>query len=285
MAFGFDVPCYHPIPAYRAVDGAVRLHPPLGRENLQLPCGKCLGCRSARATAWAQRCEHEARSHRASIFATLTYSDLHLPVGGSLDPGAFSRFLKRLRKRVQPFRYFACGEYGETTGRPHYHAVLFGVELEQRSRVGAELFESPVLSAAWGLGDVRFGDFRPAAANYIAKYQLKQVGDGSSFDPETGVERIAPFLRMSRRPGIGASWLARYREDLRAGYMVVDGRRVAIPRSYARRLLLDDPELMEQIDGAKAAAALRAPVQDPDRLADGELIHKRLKELTSKRGL
>lgn len=199
-------------------------------------------------------------------------------------PSDLVKFFKRLRKRVGRFRYFACGEYGEHTDRPHYHALLFGVGLEGE-RVGKDLYRSPLLSEVWSFGDHKFGRATPAAANYIAKYNLKQVGDGERVDPATGIVRPAPFLRMSRRPGIGAGWLARYREDLRAGYMVVDGRRVAIPRSYVRRLERDDPELLEQIAGAKAAVRLGVPDVDEARLVAGEVIHARLKELTAKRGL
>lgn len=277
------MPCYHPIPAYRAENGTVRLHPPLGRENLHLPCGKCLGCRSLRATQWAQRCEHECREHASNIFLTLTYSDHHLPPGAALRPGDLVKFLKRLRKRAGRFRFFACGEYGETTGRPHYHSLLFGLEL-QGERVGKDLYRSPLLSEVWPFGEHKFGPATPAAANYIAKYNLKQVGDGS-FDITTGEARQPPFLRMSRRPGIGSRWLARYREDLRAGYMVVDGHRVPIPRSYLRRLERDDPELLDQIAGAKYRARAGVPDVDEARLVAGEIIHARLKELTAKRGL
>lgn len=194
------------------------------------------------------------------------------------------KFLKRLRKRAGQFRYFACGEYGETTGRPHYHLLLFGLDLEGE-RVGKDLYRSPLLSEVWPFGDHTFGRATPAAANYIAKYNLKRVGDGAVFDITTGELKQAPFLRMSRRPGIGAGWLKRYREDLRAGYMVVDGRRVAIPRSYLRRLERDDPLLLDQISGAKAAARAGVPDVEDARLVAGEIIHARLKELTAKRGL
>ena len=45
---------------------------------------------------------------------------------------------KRLRDRVGygRFRFYACGEYGETTNRPHYHAILFNYDFPDK-----QLFE------------------------------------------------------------------------------------------------------------------------------------------------
>lgn len=231
---------------------------------------------------WARRCEHEASLHESSVFLTLTYSDDHLPPGGNLEPDAVTRFLKRLRK-LERFRYFLCGEYGERTGRPHYHALLFGLRPERAKRVGKDLYTSDLFSRTWKYGEHKFGAASPAAANYIAKYNLKQVGDGG-FDSD-GVERVAPFLRMSRRPAIGAEWLSRYREDLKHGYLVAGGKPCAIPRAYIRRLEREAPELVDQIRGASAAFQLRAPVADPERLRDGEIIHHRLRALSDDRGL
>jgi hypothetical protein len=33
-----------------------------------------------------------------------------------------------LRKKISPLkiRFFHCGEYGDKTRRPHYHALIFG---------------------------------------------------------------------------------------------------------------------------------------------------------------
>ena len=72
----------------------------------------------------------EAGQHTDNAFVTLTYADDQLPDGNSLCPEDVTKFLKRLRKRIDPvkIRYFLCGEYGEgSTSRPHYHLILFGL--------------------------------------------------------------------------------------------------------------------------------------------------------------
>jgi hypothetical protein len=51
-----------------------------------------------------------------------------VPEDGSLNVAHFQKFMKRLRDRIKPLkiRFFHCGEYGDKTRRPHYHALIFG---------------------------------------------------------------------------------------------------------------------------------------------------------------
>ena len=69
------------------------------------------------------RCMHEAQMHECNCFVTLTYE----VAPRSLQYEDFQKFLKRLRKNSgKAVRYFACGEYGEEGGRPHFHALPLG---------------------------------------------------------------------------------------------------------------------------------------------------------------
>lgn len=88
---------------------------------LQVPCGKCIGCKSDKAMMWSIRCYHEASLHERNAFVTLTYED----APPALVKEDLQKFFKRARHSFD-FRYFACGEYGEATHRPHYHALIFG---------------------------------------------------------------------------------------------------------------------------------------------------------------
>lgn len=121
--------CYHPIKAFRTASGVSFSE--LGRDDhlgdIELPCGRCVGCRLRRANEWALRVMHEAKLHPANCFVTLTYRDEDLPENGSLRHRDFQLFMKRLRKRAD-VRFYMCGEYGEQKLRPHYHACLFGVD-------------------------------------------------------------------------------------------------------------------------------------------------------------
>lgn len=291
--------CYHPIPALQQGSESPRLWPPIGTANLAIPCGGCLGCKTARATQWAHRCDHEARQWESNIFVTLTYDDTHLPTDGHLDATALTRFLKRLRKRATGsdkrlrsdqagnIKYFACGEYGDTNGRPHYHACLFNVGFTDQYRVGKDLYESELLTDIWGQGRAAFGEYTGGAANYIAQYTLKKQGSDNDHDAD-GVWRPAPFLRMSLKPAIGMTWLEKHKQDLQHGYLVSNGHRAPIPRTYRERLKLQDPDLAEDIAIRKAQHRDRTQGGDnntPERRKAAEQIHKRLKQLTERRKL
>lgn len=278
------------MPARRMENGSVKLWPPLGRENLALPCGKCLGCRAARATQWARRCGHEAKYWQSNVFLTLTYDDEHLPAERHLRHDDLTRFLKRLRTdrernreayttdRNSNIKYFACGEYGEENQRPHYHAIVFNIGFKDQYRISNDLFGSSTLSRLWQAGKAEFGNATQAAANYIAQYSLKKIGSGDC--DSDGVWRPAPFLRMSTRPAIGYGWLDRYSEDLQNGYLVNEGRKTQIPRSYLRRLATTDPQLEEEITYTKQQ--FKSPDDTPERRKAAEIIHRRKKQFNER---
>lgn len=125
-----------------------------------------------------------------SYFVTLTYDDEHCPPGYNLCIKDYQDFLKRLRAaRGVKFRYLICGEYGDTTRRPHYHMCLFGYPVEFRKDI----------DAAWGLGFTKVDLFSPARAAYCAGYVVKKIQHKEKFP-----DRVPEFRRMSLRPGIGA---------------------------------------------------------------------------------
>lgn len=164
-------------------------------------CGKCDACRLNRSRLWQGRLLLESTQHASSIFVTLTYNDENVPT--DLRPEHLRNFLKRLRKRAQfPVRYYAVGEYGTRSLRPHYHLVLFGDFVTYR---GTALFlRCDVVDDSWTLGHVHIGEFNSQTASYICKYTTKflsRVGDPAlkGKHPE--------FARMSTRPGIGATAL------------------------------------------------------------------------------
>lgn len=279
--------CYHPIPAWQGENGVVKLWPPLDKENLALPCGNCIGCKAARANQWAKRCAHEAKNWTNNIFVTLTYDNEHLPPGGYLDAAELQRFFKRLRRDRERNReayssdhrhrisYFACGEYGEKYERPHYHALIFNTDFADKYKTGVRkghtIFHSDTLAKNWTHGKTEVGYATPAAANYIAQYAMKRLGKGD-FDPATGEYKPAPFLRMSTRPAIGYAWLDKFKDDLQNGYLVDQGKKTAVPRTYLNRLKRIDPELEEEITFNKSKFI--APDDTPERRRAAEIIHQ-----------
>lgn len=164
------------------------------------PCGQCMPCRLNRRRIWSHRILLEASQHDENAFVTVTYRDDCCPV--SLDPVCLRNFIKRLRKAYvgATFRYYAVGEYGDRTGRPHYHLALFGYPPCSGSRQLGECTCNPcsTVRKAWGFGHVFVGILAPESAQYIAGYVVKKLQSGH---PELR-GRYPEFSRMSRN-GIG----------------------------------------------------------------------------------
>lgn len=269
------MPCYYPTPAaHDPTAGATTLWPPVGTANIELPCGGCLGCKTDRALEWARRAHHEASMWQHNSFLTLTYRDEDLPAHG-LTPEHLQAFLKRLRQRhhrrdraisrlAGQLRYLACGEYGDTTGRPHYHLCLFNCGFADQFQVAGDLYESPLLNQLWPYGAHRIGALTAASANYVAQYTIKKIG--AAHCDADGVVLPAPFLRASTKPAIGATWLQKYHRDVLHGFLVWEGTPGRIPRTYQRILAREYPQLAEQ---SRYAAQTRQQKQHPPRAAAG----------------
>lgn len=166
----------------------------------------------------------ESLLHSNNCFATLTYRDECLErIGGgspltTLNPQTLQNWLKRYRLAIAPLkvRFFAVGEYGDKSERPHYHVVLFGdrgcLRGRTRRRFGTSAADpdnccDPCrrLSASWGLGSVEFGELNMKSASYIAEYAVKKMTRPTD---RRLMGRHPEFARMSLKPGIGhdAMW-------------------------------------------------------------------------------
>lgn len=193
---------------------------------------------------------HEAQLHQHNSFVTLTYEDKHLPDDYSVDVRTHQLFMKRLRERVgTKIRFFASGEYGETTLRPHYHYLLFGYrppDLKYYStNNGNKLYTSTLISEIWPYGQNFIGNVTYQSAGYVARYVVKKIGGDlaaahySRVHPVTGkcVQVKPEFGKQSNRPGIGHSWLETFKSDIYpCDFVVVDGKQHGIPKYYTRKL-------------------------------------------------
>ena len=120
--------CFHPLYGYKSSSGKwLSEQTYFKQEPMTIPCGQCTGCRSEYSRQWALRNMHEASLYADNCFITLTYNEKNLPQNNSLEKKAFPKFIRSLRKKNKgtKIRYYACGEYGDNFGRPHYHAILF----------------------------------------------------------------------------------------------------------------------------------------------------------------
>lgn len=252
--------CFSPLKGYRSAERSETGKRPIvfnpvkaliEGSALVLPCGQCIGCRTGKAKEWAIRCAHEAAMADRSCFITLTYAPEHVPQSGSVSKRDWQLFMMRLRKQFGAgIRFFACGEYGEDGGRPHYHAVLFGHDFDDKRRWcvrnGYPVWKSEALERLWPFGLCEVGSVTAQSAGYVARYCLKkftgELADEhySRVSPVDGqVYRVEPeFALMSRRPGLGTSWFVKFSTDaFPSDFLIVDGRKVRPPGFYLRRLV------------------------------------------------
>lgn len=242
-----------------------------GWELVKMPCGTCKECRKAQAREWAVRCCLEMQMHEQNTFITLTYDDENLPIDGGLDKAHLRNFFKRFRQSISPLkiRFLACGEYGTKLSRPHYHAIVFGYDFQDKIQHSInsnedKLYTSQALQSLWPFGHCIIGDANAGTANYVAGYVAKkETGQKAeshyqSFNRETGeVTQIIPeFLTMSTTPGIGYPFYEKYKHDifpadeicLRTNGQVI---RCPVPYYFYRKLQQQDSELFEQVQLAR----------------------------------
>ena len=257
--------------------------------DIEIPCGRCIGCRMRRASDWSLRVMHEAQLWKENCFVTLTYGHGKLPPNGSLDHGDFQLFMKRLRKRVgKPVRFYMCGEYGDEGGRAHYHACLFNVDFQDRKPIGksasGELFyESKALAALWSHGHCSVQDLTAGTASYCARYVMKKtLGEDAEYAysvvDDDGVlhYRKPPYAAMSLKPGIGAEWLKKFgATDVFAhDRCIQDGVERRVPKYYDRLLKRSDQLRLEDNQFAREKLArLSAADNSDERRAVREEVH------------
>ena len=266
-------------------------------SKVAIPCGQCIGCRLDYTRQWANRCMLELKDHDYDKcwFLTLTYNDEHLPPKyidtetgelseiNSLSKDDLQKFMKRLRKNIYDravqnglitagselpaelkCRYYACGEYGPLNMRPHYHMILYNVDLPDVQILRADknngyvYYNSEFIQRAWTdpkdrqpIGFISLTKVTMETCNYVARYILKKqkgynstVYEDKIFKPE--------FTLMSRRPGIGKDYYEKNKEKI----YLTDSISISTPKSgytfkpprYFDKLFdLDEPERMQQI--------------------------------------
>lgn len=199
-------------------------------NNLYVPCGQCIACRLNYAKFWSIRMMQELKYHDSACFATLTYDDEHLPDDLLLHKEDLQKFWKRLRKE-RNVRYFACGEYGDRFGRPHFHAIIYGVSPQ----------EYDLIDKHWQKGFIKLGTVTEDSCNYVAKYMTKKLrGRKLEEKLEEDPNYQNEFVLMSRRPGIGGELdetMIRFIKE--NGFVYRKGFRSSIPRYYKDKYDID----------------------------------------------
>lgn len=219
--------------------------------QIPCPCGHCIGCRLDYAKKWRDRMLIESLSHsEKALFLTLTYNDNNLPTledgRSTLRIDDLTNFWKRLRNHFpcSKLMYYASSEYGSTTDRPHYHAILFGCPIPESwlqtykyTREGNLLYKSDKLSNIWSYGFVTVGIASAKTMSYVARYTAKKAG---SFDAEGKDKgREPPQSRCSLKPGIGLTYFYEHPDCINFDHINVglpEGSfKVPVPDYYIRK--------------------------------------------------
>ncbi|WNK13823.1 MAG: replication initiator protein [Microvirus sp.] len=222
-------------------------------ESITLPCGKCYPCLSRRASGWSYRLMKEERISSSSYFITFTYDDEHVPRTDNNFKTLYKRhlqlFFKKLRKLHPPrcIKYFCAGEYGTSSYRPHYHAILFNLDLSKLLNKRDAYFiktrqiildgKSPFHSQLWPHGHITIGLTTAASVGYTLKYMMKE----SRIPLHKNDDRVPEFQLQSK--GLGKSHLsdnmiAWHESDIlnRMYIPLSDGKKIAMPRYYKNKL-------------------------------------------------
>lgn len=255
------------------------LHPYFDKKNgREFNCGRCHACRVNITSQWTLRCmfEFDKWKKKGASFLTLTYDDEHLPKDLGLHKEDLQKFFKRLRinlvreygthfdeekqKEVPNVEilYRACGEYGETEtvyftkdspvplGRPHYHAVVFGLDdLNDKHR--------EILVKSWPLSDPYMFDKRKPNGNgmeplcrediaYVCGYVQKKLN--GKIGEETYGKRLPPFSLSSQKLGLDFA-LQNKDKISRLGYVSLNGHKLAIPRYFREKLQINQSDLIK----------------------------------------
>lgn len=254
-------------------------------EEIEVPCGKCIGCRLDYSRQWANRCMLEAKQWKDNYMITLTYDDLNvnlvdginretgeLQKVGNLEPKDLTKFMKDLRRYYMyhynhdNIRFYACGEYGDKTYRPHYHVILFNcpiLDLENffLNKEREQIYLSNTIRNIWNKGIITVAKLEWQVAAYVARYVMKKRKgkDSEEYYKKLGI--LPEFVRMSRSPGIAREYYEQNKDKIYEYDEIhlerKNGEVMTIkPSKYYDRLYdLDSPEALAAIKKQRKLAA------------------------------
>lgn len=165
------------------------------------------------------------------MFLTLTYDTAYVPITKkgymTLCKRCLQLFIKRLRKyhhKDAKIKYYAVGEYGGKTMRPHYHLILFNADKEK-------------IDKAWNKGSIYIGTVEGASVGYTLKYLAKE----KKIPLHKNDDRVKEFSLMSK--GLGTSYLSEnmkqwhYADINNRMYIPIeDNKKICMPRYYKDKL-------------------------------------------------
>lgn len=190
---------------------------------INVSCGKCYACLANRRRQWLFRLMNENLNSSLTVFLTLTYDPELIPLDQCVKKSHLQKFFKKLR-HFYDFKYYAIGEYGTNTHRPHYHAVLFiknpGVFLD-------DVLWS--IDDCWSMGFVAVSRATYRRLNYVLHYHVR---------PKV-VDNRPTFSVMSKGLGLGfinADYLNYIMSSNSSVIHDYNGNIYVVPRYYRKKL-------------------------------------------------
>lgn len=252
----------------------------------------------------------ELKTAKSAIFLTLTYNDENIPIYNTITKQSIrvsgidckiisydvenvqerisevykddvQKFIKKLRKRnsqvcKDQIRYYLVNEYGEHTGRPHFHAIMFNIHNGLLSEI----------ESIWGYGNIKIGDVNQSSIHYCTKYMLVPEGENKG------------FALMSRRPFLGDTYLTinqtKYHKYNNQSYVShYEGQKISMPRVYKDRIFPKEIEengekkkiqnIYRQVAGKKALDKHKEELQKREKkYKEKNLDYNTLERLSDK---
>lgn len=209
-------------------------------DRVTVPCGKCLPCLNKKRNEWSFRLEQELKASTSAYFVTLTYNeDSKTEFVNKRD---VQLFLKRLRKEIDKktcntknninglypskkhkIRYYLTAEYGTLTKRPHYHAIIFNIPVN-------ETFANEMILKTWQNGFVYIGTVTPASIAYVTKYLITKN------DEYEKLHEVFTLISL----GIGRPYIDKmaeyHKKTLTYHSTQLGGKKTGLPRYYRERI-------------------------------------------------
>lgn len=266
-------------------DGRVLTH-------VNVPCGKCENCVKRRRMEWCFRLEYELKRCKTAWFVTFTYEKVKYDKYGnaSLWPKHLTKFFKRLRlyeKRKEysyeslynnlndndKIKYYACGEYGEDFGRPHYHAIIFNASQKcikdawmnynvEQTKKGEKITGK---DKNWLPGYVFIKKATPESIAYVTKYMDKWRNKKQDWKKQ----REFNVSSMNVGSGFVTKMTDYYRKNLDINYVISDkGIKIPMPRYYRLKMLNEEELQMQRmiindaIEAEKSEQVLKLGIEE-----------------------
>lgn len=231
------MPCISPLTITVKSKGSI------GKQFFNVPCRQCMCCRLKKVQSLRMMSDlylyDRYMNGQGASFVTLTYSDNFLPVSDSgvitLRKSDFQKFNKRFRINLMrsglnvPYKFIACGEYGDKLSRPHYHVIMLGI---------TKSIADEFVPLSWnhiknGISDV--GSLARGGLNYVLKYCTKtSLGkDAKKLYDDNGVER--PFICHSK--SLELDYFERHLQEIEDDNFSLrhKGKLVVLPNYYRKK--------------------------------------------------